>query len=169
MKLELIKKMNATGATAQLYQIGSYQVSVMNYESGFRNITVNQDWNEKFIPAIYYNDGMFGSDEKSFTIQTTSYGALTPDEIKQVIEGYEQAIEVVAVLTKEFIEVSEEEAMLEELEAIRQRSEANGEIIYAMGNGKSITSTTSVRLVEDLKGMGYWVVSIFRNGYRVEF
>lgn len=54
------------------------------------------------IPMIYYSDNYFGEHRPTFSIQTTSYGALTPDEITEVIRGYEIAIEAVDVLTKHF-------------------------------------------------------------------
>lgn len=46
---------------------------------------------------------MFGERKSEFKIQTTSYGALEPAEIQEVIKGYETAMKVVEILTKEFI------------------------------------------------------------------
>ena len=90
------------------------------YELGEHVVTryiptdVNKEWTlERFdieakdrngyLPQIYFDDGFYGEDKKWFEIQTTSYGALTPDKIKEVIAGYEEAMEAVAILTKEFI------------------------------------------------------------------
>ena len=38
-----------------------------------------------------------------FEVQTTSYGALPVDEVKKVIDGLNDAIEVVDILTKAFV------------------------------------------------------------------
>lgn len=54
--------------------------------------------NENYMPKIYYNDDWFGEKKPHFTIQTTSYGDMKPEEIRKVIAGYQEAIEVVSIL-----------------------------------------------------------------------
>ena len=46
---------------------------------------------------------MFGDTVKRFTIQTTSYGALEVQEIREMMDAYNTAIEVVEVLEKNFL------------------------------------------------------------------
>ncbi len=62
------------------------------------------------------------------------------------------------------------EKMLEKLEQARQMSEHSRHPIYAYGNGKEITYHASYNdsaLRPLLENQGYWVVSIFVNGNRV--
>lgn len=89
----------------KVYEIGCYEVYVTTYKNcDFRMISVvNKDRSVDFIPDIYYEDGVFGNGEKKFKIQTISYGALDAAEIQEFIAGYNMAIEVVDVLTKEFL------------------------------------------------------------------
>ena len=89
------------------YRIGRYTVDHIVYtnENGYSTtrISVTKDWDSEYLPTIYY-ENMFDSDEdKYFTIQTTAYGAKKPDEIKYIMAGYQEAIEVVKVLTENFI------------------------------------------------------------------
>lgn len=89
----------------KVYEIGCYEVYVTNYKTcDLRMISVvNKDRSADFVPDIYYEDGLFGDGEKKFKIQTTSYGALDVAEVQKFIAGYNMAIEVVEVLTKEFL------------------------------------------------------------------
>lgn len=86
------------------YEIGGYTVDVHTYDSGWRNIAVTAPWNERYMPSIYTRDDLMGDGHIiGFEIQTTSYGALPVEEIRKVIECYENAVRVVEILTKEFI------------------------------------------------------------------
>ena len=58
--------------------------------------------NGEYIPEIYYNDGIFSDEKPGFKIQTTAYGAKNIDEIKKIMAGYQEAIEAVEILTKNF-------------------------------------------------------------------
>lgn len=80
---------------------------ITRYENGnvYKRFSVNvsyDDRNENYIPEIYYWDDIFGEEKPRFEIQTTSYGALSPEEIKKVIAGYNEAVEAVEILTKNF-------------------------------------------------------------------
>lgn len=54
-----------------------------------------------YIPEIEYHDGFFDGEEE-FTIQTTAYGSMNAQEIKKVIAGYQEAVEAVEILNKNF-------------------------------------------------------------------
>lgn len=55
----------------------------------------------RYLPEIYW-EGEPLSKEDRFVINTTSYGALGVEEIEKVIDGYQEAVEVVKILTKNF-------------------------------------------------------------------
>lgn len=86
-----------------VFQLGHYRVilTTVEYKNGdvTEDFTVRGDLRMQYLPEIYY-DGLW--DEKKFEIQTTSYGALSPDEIKKVIAGYQEAMLVVKTLQKNF-------------------------------------------------------------------
>lgn len=66
---------------------------------GFK-LTVRAD-RDTYLPDIYDN-----SDSKdlktTFTVQTTAYGSMEPEEILKVIEGYKTALEAVEILKSNF-------------------------------------------------------------------
>ena len=66
----------------------------------------------------------------------------------------------------------EEMRMIESLELAREMSEYNDFTIYAFGNGKRIKIVGMGGWFKDarekLENEGYWIVSIFENGKRVE-
>lgn len=103
MKLTFVKSMENENKKYELYTIGEYEVDVTIYDSGYKSIHVRaKDYSARYLPCIYCKDNFEGK-VLGFEIQTTSYGALNTDEIKKVIEGYNKALEVVEVLTKEFV------------------------------------------------------------------
>lgn len=61
-----------------------------------------EDRHNNYFPEIYYEDDFFGEEKPRFEIQTTAYGAMNPEEIKKVIAGYQEALEAVEILTKNF-------------------------------------------------------------------
>ena len=107
MELRLIKteKLNSiqTGLiTREHYEIGDYEVVVDTYESGYVNLCTKQKSDIKYLPPIYelHDFGVL----YGFEIQTTSYGkTMMVDDIREMIKAYEQAIEVVEILTEKFI------------------------------------------------------------------
>lgn len=86
------------------YTLGHYLVShyIATYTDGDVRERFVISGHSRYLPEIYFDDGCFG-EKKSFNIQTTSYGAMTVDKIKEVVAGYQRAIEAVEILTKEFL------------------------------------------------------------------
>lgn len=90
------------------FEIGGYTVNkltVMNNAEGkveYTSISVCPDMEERYLPEIRYEDGFWTTEKPKFTIQTTAYGALDSAEIHKVVAGYQQALQVVEVLTKNF-------------------------------------------------------------------
>lgn len=117
MKLTLKKMREATNCKHELYAIGKYEVDVTIYKEvtsgnpmknslkeSARYVRVYVSDIEPYIPEIYCIDN-FEGEVIRFDIQTTSYGALAPDEIRKVIEGYNEAVKVAEFLTKEFVKI----------------------------------------------------------------
>lgn len=92
------------------FTLGKHYTVVRNitrYEDGdvLKRICVNVSYEDKhnnYIPEIYYEDDIFGEYRPQFKIQTTSYGSMDPKEIQKVIAGYQEAMEAVEILTKNF-------------------------------------------------------------------
>lgn len=113
MKLEMVNEryVNKPNCVAveKLFRIGSYEVEVTKYTyvTGDihirRRISVEKNYGEHYLPEIYFRDNELTGEAGEFVIQTTSYGSLKPAEIKNIIAGYETAVEVVEILTKEFL------------------------------------------------------------------
>ena len=65
-------------------------------------------WAERddFLPDIFDCVGGIGNSENSdgfkFEIQTTSYGALSPDDIEKVIDGYKKALDTIKEIERAF-------------------------------------------------------------------
>lgn len=87
-----------------VYQIADYKVLILYIDNNMINFTIRAE-HDDFTPNIYYCDGtVFGEQDKPhFEIQTSSYGALNPSQIEEVIKGYQTALRVVEVLTDTFI------------------------------------------------------------------
>lgn len=71
-----------------------YEVRLFNTERGTELIRVIQS-EEKYAPQISNKFGAATISETEFTIGTVSYGGLPVEEIKEVITGYEKAVEAV--------------------------------------------------------------------------
>ena len=104
MELKLLTtKENSRRSIINIYQIGNYKVVeeiTSNYT--FISVRVNEEAPE-YTPEIYTREEDFKV--VSFAIQTTSYGSLLVDEIEEVIKGFNEAIEVVKILTDKFVTV----------------------------------------------------------------
>lgn len=111
MKLEFVEKQtketNGTRYVRESYSIGGYAVYLDNtfYPDGnsthrFECRVIVED---RYLPDIYFRDGWFGQ-TPAFEIQTTSYGPLKAEEYKKMLAAQQKALEVVEVLTREFIE-----------------------------------------------------------------
>ena len=89
------------------FEIGSYKVERVYkrlHDDGTELFNYGIESNEEFAPRIYYVEPWEEDGTKPcFKIQTTSYGALEPSEIQKVIAGYQEAVEVVEVLTNTFL------------------------------------------------------------------
>lgn len=86
----MVERYHTTYSNGNTYLI--IYVKYANYEEARNN----------YLPEIHYRDDFFGKTEPRFEIQTTSYGALNPEEIKKVIAGYQEALEAAEILTKAF-------------------------------------------------------------------
>ena len=95
------------------YLVGQYTVNdnFITYSNGttYRRIDVFETdgfhaaSGKSYLPSIYYEDNYFGSGEKRFEIQTTSYGALGTDEFKKFMEAQNHALGVVEALSDKFL------------------------------------------------------------------
>lgn len=86
-------------ATKKIYTCGRYSIERVEKEYSNRDeiildFVVSAREKYKYIPTILYDSW----DTKEFRIQTTSYGSLVPDEINKVIEGLQEAQEVVKTI-----------------------------------------------------------------------
>ena len=112
MKLEFVEKntkeTNGTRYVRESYSIGGYAVYLDNtfYPDGKSNhrIECKVIAEDEYLPTIYFWDSWFGQTKPRFEIQTTSYGALEAGEFKKFLAAQQKALEVVEVLTREFIE-----------------------------------------------------------------
>lgn len=102
LEMNLVEKKESCGKTREVYTIGSYEVIVVIFENCVNDIMVYAE-DKRFVPSIYVCQSIFDDEIKGFEIQTTSYGALKSEEIKEVIKGYEEACEVVKVITERFV------------------------------------------------------------------
>lgn len=104
MKLTLVKTKELENKKFELYTIGKYEVCASTYGDGGKLVTVSiNKFEHEFMPEICTRDNLFRGEIYGFEIQTTAYGSLNSDDIRKVIAGYNEALEVVEVLTKEFI------------------------------------------------------------------
>lgn len=104
MKLKLTDTIKKEDKTIEVYEIGRYTVRVVTYESGFRSIDIRSR-RDDYLPEIYCRDDIEGR-VIGFEVQTTSYGAISPDEIRKVIAGLEEAAKVAEFLNMEFAEAA---------------------------------------------------------------
>lgn len=102
MKLKLTDTRKLEDRTIEIYEIGRYTVRVITYENGFNSIAVSRA-SADYLPEIYCRDDSEGH-VLGFIVQTTSYGAICPDEIRKVVAGLEEAAKVAEFLNMEFVE-----------------------------------------------------------------
>lgn len=84
------------------YKIGNYTVARTSISDEYVIINVTRNYKMRYLPDIIYFDEPFGNEHAEFKVQTTAYGAVTPNEVPQIIEGFEEAMEVAKVLNKRF-------------------------------------------------------------------
>lgn len=115
MELKMVemryKEESGKECTAELYTLGAYEVDhyVTKYADGvvWDRVQVSFiDWKEadaNYTPEIMFYDGSRSwAGPRGFKIQTSAYGAKTPEEIQKVVAGYNYALEAVAILTDKF-------------------------------------------------------------------
>ena len=71
-----------------------YELRLFNTENETELVRVIQN-EERYAPQISEKFGATTISETEFTIGTVSYGGLPVEEIKEVITGYEKAVEAV--------------------------------------------------------------------------
>ena len=102
MKLELIGK----DYDGESYKCGNYEIMRKTWgkTQHFTIYAANaQLADDRYCPEIFDRpDREFGG-TKEFVIQTTSYGALNVEEMQRMIARLNEAIEVVKVLTEQFV------------------------------------------------------------------
>lgn len=91
--------------TCEVFELGDYFVDVdkTRLKNGhvITLISICHSIDKEYLPSIYYRT--YRNKEKNhFEIQTTAYGALDADEIRKVIAGYQQALEAVEILERNF-------------------------------------------------------------------
>lgn len=104
MGLKLSKtQTTVNGLIVNSYKIGNYAI-IEYIRDGFTVIYTrpNMEAND-FLPDIYAEDKNEDGNITEFKIQTTSYGALSSEDTKRFIEAYEEALEVVEILTDKFV------------------------------------------------------------------
>lgn len=89
----------------KVYDIGNYKVTVDWEDGKIDDILAREDWRAEYVPEISLRGNRCWDDNKKlrFEIQTVAYGAKEVEDIQKVIKGYEEALEVVEILTKEFL------------------------------------------------------------------
>ena len=102
MEMKLVEAFEVDDRKVARYEIGDYKVKDLTYSWGHR-VEVSTRNRERYLPDIYCrtdDEGVI----VGFEVQTTSYGALAAEEIKKVIAGLEEAVQVVEILTVKFVE-----------------------------------------------------------------
>lgn len=111
MKLNLIDHLTKIDdskiAIYDTFEIGCYKVDrgYKRYHENGAEVTGYDIYSDKeYAPNIYYTESWTKDDlTPEFRIQTSSYGAMKPSEIQKIIAGYQEAVEVVEVLTNTFL------------------------------------------------------------------
>lgn len=102
MKLSLVRTKEVNNKKVEIYEIADYEVKVVIYEDGTKYITVRET-RGGYVPTIYCRTNDDNGDILGFEIQTTSYGALSVEEISKLVNDLEEATQVAEILTAEFV------------------------------------------------------------------
>ncbi len=105
MKLTLVETKTIEDRKLERYEIADYEVKVVYRKDGDISISVREK-RDDYLPTIYCRDG-YGTGIQGFEIQTTSYGALSPEETRKMVDALNQAVEVAEILTKTFVKKEE--------------------------------------------------------------
>ena len=101
LELKLIDEIITEDKEIKYYQNQYYEIRLrkhMNYKS----VNINR-LSGYYIPVIEVIEDNDNYDIVDFRIQTTSYGALSIEQIKEITKGYEIAIATVRQLEKMFL------------------------------------------------------------------
>lgn len=102
--MKLISENTGRVRSSKVYECLGYEIHELTYHnSGLVSLIINSCKSEKYLPTIYTDDDFDTCGIKGFKIITTSYGTLNPDEIEEVIQGYQMAIKVVKELEKKYL------------------------------------------------------------------
>lgn len=101
MELRLETTKTVENKQVNIYKIGRYTVKQVVYQDSSFYMGVRAE-KDDYLPAIYARDDL-QCNVTGFEIQTTSYGALSAEETKKMVAALNEAVEVVEVLTAEFL------------------------------------------------------------------
>lgn len=102
MELKLSTEKVIDDRKVEIYEIGKYTVRKLIYNDGFSRIDISRKERADYLPEIYCIDDIEGH-ILNFEIQTTSYGSLSAEETQEMIAELEEAVEVVNILTDNFL------------------------------------------------------------------
>lgn len=102
LQLRLTFKKEMDGVIKEIYSIGKYTVVADWFAVCGVYIAIGREDSNRYLPYICANKNSFGK-ITGFTIETTSYGALSSEEITKVINGLREAQEVVEILKEKFL------------------------------------------------------------------
>lgn len=83
-----------------------YEVIVFGTENGTKGFNIIQN-EEKYAPTISDKFGAATISETEFRIETVSYGGLEVDEIREMVAGYEKAVEAAEYFKKQLIVIEQ--------------------------------------------------------------
>ena len=103
LELKLIDEITTENKEIKYYQNQYYEIRLRKYlHTGYKSVNINR-LRGYYIPAIEVIEDNDNYDIVDFRIQTTSYGALSTEQIKEITKGYEIAIATVEQLEKMFL------------------------------------------------------------------
>ena len=103
LKLKLIDEIMTEDKEIKYYQSQYYEIRLRKYlHTDCKSVNVSRS-SGYYIPAIEVIEDNNNYDIVGFEIQTTSYGALSTEQIEEIIKGYEIAVATVKQLEKMFL------------------------------------------------------------------
>lgn len=102
--ITLIETKEREGDKLYKYAAGRYQVRKVDHACGYTSIEVIPiDRSDRYLPEIYARSNIKDNTPYAFEVQTTSYGALSTEELQKVIANLQEASEVAQALAEMFI------------------------------------------------------------------
>lgn len=96
-----------TTIVKEIYEIGHYEVerTTETYEDATTKewFRTGRDTAAEFIPEIDFQSDPAETPESEFVVITPGRWTLTAKELEQLIAGYQEALDVVRILTEAFI------------------------------------------------------------------